>query len=551
MNGEYPMPSNRERDIFFEALDITDPEKRNSFIGRVCEGDQALRASVESLLKNHIESDVEEESIHMSQVPGAITEKIGEAVGPYKLLEVIGEGGCGIVYRAEQARPLHRQVALKILKPGMDAQYVLRRFDEEQQVLAGLEHSCIAKVYDAGTTDTGRPYFVMELIRGEKITDYVDKHRLTIRKRLELFSKVCLAIQYAHRSAIVHRDIKPSNILVISENDEPLPKLIDFGIAKITSKPAEIPSATRTGEIVGTFAYMSPEQARGQAVDKQTDIYSLGVLLHELLIGCQPFDLDGLPLYEQMHTIINADPQQPSVNLRGLPRERAAAIAQCRQTEPDKLYNTMQGDLDEIVLKCLEKQPAQRYAAGGDIVAGIQSYLEVGQTPPDLANPRNYSIKDIFNLAKRNKSAVVIGMFLGICFLFSGQSSKREAVYSATNDALRISATMRFQMGDFQMKSDQEIDRVNSIVLNAYAKTVKIPTGSCPSDFVQIWSAYCSALLNYSKTLSSNPHIKFLTDEEYNLWLSTSDADWANYCEKLERLWSYENKYSAIAEFFK
>jgi len=303
----------------------------------------------------------------------------GATIGPYRLLEQIGQGGMGEVWLAEQTQPVRRRVAIKLIKAGMDTREVVTRFASERQALALMDHPAIAKVFDAGSTPQGRLYFVMEYVQGMPITDYCDQHRLTISQRLELFSRVCEGVQHAHQKAILHRDLKPSNILVGEMDGKPMPRIIDFGVAKAISRGLgddTVTTFTHLGSVVGTPAYMSPEQAdsAGQDVDTRTDVYSLGVVLYELLVGTLPFDITKVPLSQLPQKLREDDAPSPSTKLRSLDGQ-SSTTAQNRHTDAPTLVRQLQGDLDAITLKALEKERSRRYASPAEFSADIGRYL--------------------------------------------------------------------------------------------------------------------------------------------------------------------------------
>ena len=375
------------RDVFLAALALSSAEKQSRYLDGACRDKPELRQRVERLLREHQQagSFLEEPAWPFPKPTIAmtepVTEKAGDRIGRYKLLQQIGEGGCGVVYMAEQEEPIRRRVALKVIKLGMDTKAVIARFEAERQALALMDHPNIAKVLDAGATDTGRPYFVMELVRGIKITDYCDQNNLSTEQRLDLFVQVCHAIQHAHQKGVIHRDIKPSNILVMLADDVPVPKVIDFGIAKaIGERLTDKTVYTRFEQFIGTPAYTSPEQAglSGLDVDTRSDIYSLGVLLYELLTGRTPFEPKALAqagLEEIIRCIREDEPPKPSTRLMRLEPKEQTTTAQRRATEPPKLIRSLRGDLDWIVMKCLEKNRTRRYATTNELARDIECHL--------------------------------------------------------------------------------------------------------------------------------------------------------------------------------
>jgi serine/threonine protein kinase/tetratricopeptide (TPR) repeat protein len=387
----------REVAVFTEALRLPAGE-RSTFLERACGGDSGLRQRVEVLLKGHdrvgdfLEQSPQEAAIE-SRLEASSHEKTGDRIGRYKLLEQIGEGGCGVVYLAEQEYPVRRRVALKIIKPGMDTKSVIARFEAERQALALMDHPNIAKVFDAGATESGRPYFVMELICGVKITEYCDQHSLTTEERLKLFVQVCQAIQHAHQKGIIHRDIKPSNILVATTvNGAPLPMVIDFGIAKATTNQRLTDKTLFTAFelLIGTPAYMSPEQAALTSVDvdTRTDIYSLGVLLYELLTSSTPFNTSELMAagFDEVRRVIRErEPDRPSNHLHKLARTDLTTVAHHRKSEPLKLIRAIHGDLDWIAIKAMEKDRRRRYETAHGLSLDVLRHLAnepVAARPP-------------------------------------------------------------------------------------------------------------------------------------------------------------------------
>src|SRR6266699_317850 len=392
-----PSPEPRREEAIFDAVLALAAEQRAAYLNQACGEDTQLRRRIELLLRSHdhagefLDPALRAGTNRTLVVnPTAPSEKPGDVIGHYKIREKLGEGGCGVVYVAEQTEPVRRRVALKVIKLGMDTRSVIARFEAERQALAMMDHPNIARVLDAGATETGRPYFVMELVRGIKITDYCDQNHLNTSQRLELFVQVCHAVQHAHQKGIIHRDIKPSNILVTLHDGVPVPKVIDFGIAKATEgRLSDLTVYTELRQFIGTPAYMSPEQAEmsGLDIDTRSDIYSLGVLLYELLTGQTPFDgkkLVGAGLDEIRRIIREQEPPRPSTRISTLTAEEQTTLARRRQVELPKLVSQIRGDLDWIVMKCLEKDRGRRYETANGVATEIGRFLN---DEPVIARP--------------------------------------------------------------------------------------------------------------------------------------------------------------------
>jgi serine/threonine protein kinase len=460
-----------EETLFHQALQRPAAE-RAAFLDQACAGQPQLRAAVEALLRAHEEAGsllqrpatadgptsdlprgrlVREEDL----VAAAPAEGPGTRLGPYKLVQKLGEGGMGAVFLAEQEQPVHRRVALKVVKAGMDSAHVLARFEQERQALALMDHPNIAKVLDAGTTASGRPFFVMELVKGVPITRYCDQEQLTPAARLELFVPVCQAVQHAHQKGIIHRDLKPSNVLIALYDGRPVPKVIDFGVAKATAqKLTERTLFTEVGQVVGTLEYMAPEQAElnNLDIDTRADIYALGALLYELLTGSTPFtgrQLRSAAFTEMLRMIREVEPPKPSTRLSN--SDELPSIAAKRKLEPRRLTRLVHGELDWIVMKCLEKERGRRYETANALARDLQRFLadEVVEARSPSAGYR------LRKVVRRNKGRViavallVLALVGGIAGTTAGlvEARRQQAMAVAGRDekeqALRAEAAER------------------------------------------------------------------------------------------------------------
>jgi serine/threonine protein kinase/tetratricopeptide (TPR) repeat protein len=476
--------------VFQAALEKYPPEEWDGFVRKAAGDDEELFRKTCQLLQAHANGDslldrpVVAASLTLDQ---PIPAKPGNQLGLYKLLQQIGEGGFGVVFLAEQERPVKRRVALKIIKPGMDTREVIARFEAERQALAMMDHPCIAKVYDAGATANGRPYFVMELVQGVPITEYCDECNLTTNERLELFVTVCQAVQHAHQKGVIHRDIKPTNVLVAIQDGKPSPKIIDFGVAKaINQQLTERSLMTAYAQIIGTPLYMSPEQAELSplGVDTRSDMYSLGVMLYELLTGTTPFDKDRLHAasYEELRRIIREEePPRPSARISTLKADLATTVAERRRTDARRLQQSVRGELDWIVMKCLEKDRNRRYESAGSLSRDVERYLhdEPVQACPPSAGYR------FRKFVRRNKgplaasgaiaAALVVGLGISTWLYVRERSAVRTAQLNevrAVTEATRAQTALRYlqdTIGSADVESGKGVDYTVRELLDDFA----------------------------------------------------------------------------------
>jgi WD40 repeat protein/serine/threonine protein kinase len=463
----------------FKAAVKLPADQRAAYLDRACDADPELRREVESLLRAHDAScsflQDGPSRARTTEEYEPITEGPGTVIGPYKLMEQIDEGGMGLVFVAEQQEPVRRRVALKLIKPGMDSRQVIARFEAERQALAMMDHPNIARVFDAGTTASGRPYFVMELVHGVSIIAYCDANQLAPRERLKLFVPVCQAIQHAHQKGIIHRDIKPSNILVTMYDDKAVPKVIDFGVAKaIDQRLTEKTVYTRFGTLIGTLEYMSPEQAEMNAfgVDTRSDIYSLGVLLYELLTGTTPLErtrLRDAAFVEIVRIIKEEEPPRPSVRLST--SGALAKTAAARKTDPAKLSKLVRGELDWVAMKCLEKNRTRRYESASSLARDVERYLK-GEPLLDARPPSTWY--RFSKLARRNKAALTMAAAVAAALILGTGVSIWQAIRAFDQKRVAEDAT------------EQAVERGNELV----ALNDKLGWMSYFSDMNLVWHAY-------------------------------------------------------------
>ncbi|PAY18848.1 protein kinase [Rhodopirellula sp. SM50] len=520
------MHESSEQSIFLEALDLESAEARAGYLDKACAGNAELRASVEKLLGAHalpenpldhpvaiLAPDSTQDLSETLQLNRPIVEGPGTLIGPYRLMEQIGEGGFGLVFVAEQQRPVRRKVALKVVKPGMDSRDVIARFEAERQALAMMDHPNIARAFDAGTTATGRPYFVMELVRGVPITEFCDQHELSLRQRLEIFTTVCRAVQHAHQKGVVHRDIKPSNVLVTLHDETPVPKIIDFGVAKaIGQSLTDKTIYTRFTAMIGTPLYMSPEQAEmsGLDIDTRSDIYSLGVLLYELLTGSTPFEreqFNSVGLDEVRRIIREVDPPKPSTRLTTVAAALSTRSA-TRVRNPLPLSSAVRGDLDWIVMKALEKDRGRRYASASELADDVRRFL--AEQPIEARPPSQ--LYQLSKFARRNKAALVtVSLIAAAMILGTAVSLWQASVAFGERNEKDAALQKALQL---QQEADAAREEIAQFATTMKEANVLVTSGRAHVDG-QRWAA---AYADFTEAIKRQPNY-------YNAWTERASLE--------------------------
>ncbi|HEV3119015.1 MAG TPA: protein kinase, partial [Gemmataceae bacterium] len=542
-----------EEAIFNIARKISAVDARQDYLRQVCGGDTALLNRVQALLQVQDEDKrflADPAPALGAMADAQITERPGTVIGAYKLLEPIGEGGFGIVFMAEQHHPVRRKVALKVVKPGMDTRQVVARFEVERQALALMDHPNIAQVFDGGETVAGRPYFVMELVRGVPITDFCDRNHVSVRQRLDLFVSVCQAVQHAHQKGIIHRDLKPSNVLVTLHDDKPVVKVIDFGIAKATGQQlTEKTLFTNFAQMIGTPLYMSPEQAQmsGLDVDTRSDIYSLGVLLYELLTGTTPFDQERLrtAAYDEVCRIIREEePPKPSTRLSTL-GQAVATVSANRGSDPQRLRQLCRGELDWIVMKALEKDRNRRYETVNGLARDVLRYL---QDEPVQACPPSWRYR-LGKLARRHKAGLWTAALLLTALVLGTAVSAWQAVQATI--AKNAATEARIAESDAKQRAQELADKATKDLEQLNAANRSIENGRVCVD-LRDWA---KAESEFSKAVGCAPnssHVWAERAEFYSrlgLW-DLAAADSAKAFERREPGFAHYYLHLALLRFY-